>query len=124
MFTCGGVSAEGWERIMVAVYILSFIIIGFLCGVLSKRYMPPRYVGTHLGFSLAGIAGALAGGLTWYLILRSGQQFGTLGADPYAGEGYGTTEAPGYWTTPIAAVVGALFALACYKLIAYRTLER
>jgi len=108
------------------LYTLAFLAIGLFAGHVSKDDLPGgALVGARAGYAL-GVAGALAGGLSW-LALR-GYGWGGIQGGTQAGQGpearayahlAGDTTQPGYWIGLFMAAVGALLVLAAYRLFVF-----
>jgi uncharacterized membrane protein YeaQ/YmgE (transglycosylase-associated protein family) len=100
-------------------YLLAYALIGLVAALISRRFMPGRVPATSAELIIWGIVGAFVGGLGALALLKYGfaqsQAHGTGG--DYAAVKDGSASEPGYWMSALASALGALVALAAYKLL-------
>jgi uncharacterized membrane protein YeaQ/YmgE (transglycosylase-associated protein family) len=100
-------------------YGLVFIAIGLLAGLVSRRYMPGGGASHYRGHLVAGILGAMLGGIAclatmWYVWNRN-KYFPEGGA--YERVDPGGTHLPAYWISLFISGLISLLALGVYKLM-------
>ena len=100
-------------------YLICYVLIGGVAGLLAKRLMPGRVPESHAALAALGAAGGVVGGLAALVLLMYGRSVARdyWWIDAEVGGGTGL---PAYWLTFFASAAGALLALAGRKLLAMR----
>jgi uncharacterized membrane protein YeaQ/YmgE (transglycosylase-associated protein family) len=97
-------------------FLVCYLLIGVVAGLLAKRLMPGR-AGGGAALAALGAAGALAFGVAALILLGYGR---SVARDVWwldaSGDDLGGTLLPAYWLTLPASAAGALLALALRKL--------
>ena len=91
--------------------IIGWVVFGLIVGVFAKVLMPGRDPGGTFTTILLGIAGAVVGGFLGQVVLGTGRLASTTG----------DVNRPGFFTSLILSVVGALILLGLYRLVARRS---
>ncbi len=92
--------------------ILVWIILGLIAGLIAKAIMPGKDPGGAVITTILGIVGAVIGGF-----IASGLGYGR------SVNSAGDLSEPGFLTSLVLAVIGAIVVLAVYRLIKGRTLS-
>jgi uncharacterized membrane protein YeaQ/YmgE (transglycosylase-associated protein family) len=112
----------GREREMAVriEYLLAYIIIGIIAGLISKRYMIESEKLSRGRLVIVGVIAALAFGVGSSILLQFGRVYETHYGWRYKGSDANIVLAdlrPDLWLTLIGAAIGALVAIAAYKLL-------
>lgn len=97
--------------------VLGYALIGFVTGLVSKKFMPGKVADGYLSLSLLGVLGAVIGGLLCLILLNYGRAYDYLYGYIHIYSTDNGATLPAYWMSILTAMIGAILALAVYKLI-------
>ncbi len=97
--------------------VLGYALIGFVTGLISKKYMPGKVVDGSISLSLLGIFGAVTGGLLCLALFSYGRAYDYLYGYTHVYSSDNGATLPAYWMSFLTAMIGAILVLAVYKLV-------
>lgn len=101
-------------------YLLAYVVIGIIAGLISKRYMIESEKLSRGKLIVVGVIAAFAFGAGSSILLQFGRVYETHYGWRYKGSDANIVLAdlrPDLWLTLIGAAIGALVAIAAYKLL-------
>ncbi len=101
-------------------YLVAYVIIGLVAGLVSKRFMVESEKVSRGTLAALGAVAALAVGAGSFMLLQLGRAYEQRYGWRYEDEAIGMAipdVSPDVWLSLIGATVGALIAIAAYKLL-------